>query len=92
MTRDCYTLLYNMIVAGVEKHVFTSDSYIHAFLRNKEPMYDANVNTTGGYISGEAKLAITLRLLSIGTTLNLRVLFDIASHHCQIILHEVLLQ
>ena len=54
-------------------------------------MYDANCKTTGGYISGEVKLAVTLRLLAGGDALDLGLIFDIGSNHCKVILYEVLI-
>ena len=44
-------------------------------------MYDANVATTGGYIAGEVKLAITLRLLAGGDALDIAVIFDVYAGH-----------
>ena len=37
-------------------------------------MYDANVKATGGYISGEVKLAIALRMLAGGDSYDLAVI------------------
>ena len=54
-------------------------------------MFDANVKTTGGYISGKVKIGIILRLLAGGDTLNLGVIFDITSKTCHNMLYEVLL-
>ena len=44
-------------------------------------MFDAHVKTCGGYISGETKVGITLRILAGGYVLDLGVLFDISSSH-----------
>ena len=54
-------------------------------------MYDAHVKTTGGYISGKVKLAITLRMLAGGDSYDLAVIFYVHFDHCTRILHEVLL-
>ena len=54
-------------------------------------MYDANVKATGGYISGEVKVAIALRLLAGGDALDLSVMFDVSCDHCNMILYQVLL-
>ena len=54
-------------------------------------MYDANVQTTGGYVSGEVKLAITLRLLAGRDALDLAVMFDVHSDHCTKVMYDVLL-
>ena len=66
LNRDCFDLLCNTIIAGVGEKAFKLEAYIDAFLKGKNSMYDANVATTGGYIAGEVKLAITLRLLAGG--------------------------
>lgn len=41
-------------------HNFKWEAYINAFLKDKDQMYDANIKTSGGYISGEVKLAIAI--------------------------------
>ena len=57
---------------------------IDAFLKGTQ-LYDANEKTTGGYISGEIKLAITIRLLARGDALDLAVILYLphtsSSHH-----------
>ena len=55
-------------------------------------MYNANVKATGGYISGEVKLAIALRLLAGGDSYDLVVIFDILHNRCTRTLYEVLLK
>ena len=55
-------------------------------------MYEANTKTTDGYISGEVKLAITLRRLAGGDALDLGVIFDVQTDHCNKIMYEVLLK
>ena len=44
-------------------------------------MYDAHVLASGGYISGEVKLAITIRLLAGGDALDLALIFDVYPSH-----------
>ena len=53
-------------------------------------MYRAHVSTSGGYISGEVKLAITLRMMAGGDALDLGALFDISSSYCRDIFNYVL--
>ena len=91
MTRCCFSLLCQKIISRVGEKQFKSEAYINAFLKGKDPMYDANVQTTGGYVSGEVKLAITLRLLAGGDALDLAVMFDVHSDHCTKIMYDVLL-
>jgi hypothetical protein len=50
----------------------------------------AHIATTGGFICGEIKLALTLRLLAGGTYLDLALLFETGSSYAYDILHNVL--
>ena len=95
MTRLCFDLLCQKIIAAVGESGFKSEAYIDAFLegdsfifdRSKQ-MHQAQKLTSGGYVSGEIKLAIALRLLAGGSSLDLAVIFDISESHCrQIFLH-----
>ena len=79
-----------MIICNVGEKEFKSESYIDAFLEGTNSMYDANCKTTGGYICGEVKLAVTLRLLAGGDALDLGVIFDIGSNYCNTIMFDVL--
>ena len=90
MPRDCFDNLCQAIIAAVGEREFCSELYINAFLREKDNMYIAHEKTSGGYISGEIKLAITLRLLAGGDSYDLGVIFDISSRTCERILYEVL--
>ena len=90
MTRKCFDLLCSKIIAAVGERAFKSEAYIDAFLKGKNPMYDAHVKTCGGYISGEVKLAVTLRLLAGGDALDLGVIFDIVPHKINMIVYSVL--
>ena len=54
-------------------------------------MHDANVLTTAGYISGEIKLAVTIRLLAGGDGMDLAVILYIYPSHINTILYKVLL-
>ena len=42
---------------------FKSEAYNSAYFRGKDQIYYANLKTSGGYISGEVNIDITLRLL-----------------------------
>ena len=44
-------------------------------------MYKAHEKTSGGFISGEIKLTITIRMLAGGSALDLAVLFDVSKSH-----------
>ena len=86
-----FFLLCQTITCAVGESAFKAESYIDAFLRGKDTMFDAHEYTSGGYISGETKLAITLRLLAGGDSYDLGVIFDISYKHCEKILYYVLL-
>ena len=89
MTRECFTLLCFSIIGAIGESQFKPQHYIDAFLSGTS-VYDANVLATGGYISGEVKLAITIRLLASGDALDLAVIFDIYPTYLATILKEVL--
>ena len=90
MDRDCFHLLCDKIKIAVGEESFKSDAYIGAFMSYPGHMQYANIATTGGYISGEVKVAITLRLLAGGDALDLGVIFDVSSSWCNIIMYEVI--
>ena len=54
-------------------------------------MFNNNATTTSGFISGEIKLAIAMRLLAGGDSYNLAVAFDARADHCTRIVYNVLL-
>ena len=54
-------------------------------------MFDAHEHTCGDYVSGETKVAITLRLLVGGESYDLGAIFDISYKHCENISYHVLL-
>ena len=55
-------------------------------------MYYANCATTGGFISGEVKIAITIRLLAGGNPLDIAVIFDVSSCHTKTIMYYVIIK
>ena len=52
-------------------------------------MNNAHVQSTGGFVSGEVKLALTLRLLAGGTYMNLALLYEVGMTYACKILHNV---
>ena len=91
MSRECFSLLCQKITCSIGEKAFKSESYIDAFLRGKDKMFKAHEFTSGGYISGETKVAITLRLLAGGDSYDIGVIFDISYKHCEKIFYHVLL-
>ena len=53
-------------------------------------MFGAHEKSCGGYVSGKVKLAITLRILAGGDSLDLGLLFDIHPSYCNQIMLYVL--
>ena len=92
MTRKCFAELCTNIATSVGETEFKSESYIDAFLANKDNMFMAHEKTSGGYISGETKLGLTLRLLAGGDALDLGVMFDIHPRTCNQIMVDVLMK
>ena len=52
-------------------------------------MNNAHVQLTGGFVSGEVKLALTLRLLAGGTYMDLALLYKVGMTYAYQILHDV---
>ena len=90
MSKDCFSSLSNTIKLKIGESKFKSQEFIDAFLIGKNSMYDANSLTTAGYVSGEIKLAITIRLLAGGDSYDLAVIFDIYPTHIHKIFEEVI--
>ena len=90
MTRECFALLCSRVIISIGEKNFKSESCIDAFLKGKDSMFDAHEKTSGGYISGETKVGITLRLLAGGDINALGVLFDITPNHCTVLILDVL--
>ena len=92
MTCPCFKLLTQRIICFIGEDIFKSEAYINAFFKDKCQKYEVIKKTIGGYIYGEVKLAITLRLLAGGDALNLGTIFDIYSDWCIKLMYEVLIE
>ena len=90
MSKPCFEELCQTIIGKIGESNFKSEAYIDAFLRGNNKMYKAQEKTCGGYISGEIKLATTIRLLSGGDACDLAVIFDVYPSHISVIVREVL--
>ena len=53
-------------------------------------MDDAHMKSTGGFISGEVKLALTLRLMAGGSYMDLALLYETGFTYSYEIFHDVL--
>ena len=78
MPRECFDLLCKKIRANVGEDKFKSEEYLEDLTNSLAPpdsiatcrlrrLAKAHLNDTGGWISGEVKLAITLRMLAGGS-------------------------
>ena len=90
MTRECFHLLCEKMKITVGESEFKSEAYINAFLNKKSSIYNANCETTGGFISGEVKMGITIRLLAGGDPLDIAVIFDVSPSHTKTIIYDVI--
>lgn len=90
MTRECFHLLCEKMKITVGESEFKSEAYINAFLNKKGSIYNANCETTGGFISGEVKMGITIRLLAGGDPLDIAVIFDVSPSHTKTIMYDVI--
>jgi hypothetical protein len=96
MSRECFQLLCDRIEANVGEEEFKSEEYLknlkHTDVESEKKkvnlMY-AHEASTGGFVSGEIKLALTLRLLAGGSYLDLSLLYEVGSSYAYSILHDV---
>ena len=102
MSKMDFDALCQVIITAVGEEDFKPESYIKEHLittgedhagstqkRKKRRMYDANCYTTGGYINGETKLAITLRLMTGGSFLDIAALYCCGYSYTNEIFHSV---
>ena len=97
MSRPCFQLICSTIIRSIGERSFKSQAYIDAFLSevNVIPsslynIYKVHEKTSGGVVSGEVKLAITIRILAGGSALDLAVLFEVSEAHCKRLFIDVL--
>ena len=89
MRMCCLYSLRQRIIRSIGERKFKSESSIYAFLDGKYIMFNNNIETTGGFISGKFKLAIAICLLTGDDSYDLAVIFDAHSDHCTRILHDI---
>jgi hypothetical protein len=91
MSRDCFGKLCMLIEEKVGEEKFKSECYLRRIASENTTlgrMANANEATTSGFISGEVKLAITLRMLAGGSYLDLFLIYDVFETYAYTILHE----
>jgi len=97
MSKECFQYLCNRIEHNVGGRVFKSEGFLEDLrhsddARDKKSinMMSAHEGSTGGFISGEVKLALTLRLLAGGSYLDLSLLYEVGASHAYAIFHDVI--
>ena len=91
MSRACFAQLCGLIEEKVGEEKFKSECYLRRIASENTTMgrmSNANEATTSGFISGEVKLAITLRMLAGGSYLDLFLIYNVFETHAYKILHE----
>lgn len=95
MERECFHYLCDRIIANVGEGAFKSEEYLYEMKHGyvvedrQANILHAHEHTTGGFVSGEVKLALTLRLLAGGSYMDLALLFDVGFSTAYEILHKV---
>ena len=93
MPLECFRKLCERIESEVGEENFLSEQYMKEKIQNaqspKRHIYNAHCKTSGGYLSGEIKVAITLRLLAGASYLDVSQIFDVSYSTCYDILHKV---
>ena len=97
MSRECFHYLCEKIKENVGESEFKSESYLQKLgsgVEKSSPQYQnfmkGHEDSTGGFISGEIKLALTLRLLAGGSYLDLSLLFEMGQTYSFNIFHDVI--
>ena len=57
--------------------------------KKQNQMNNTHIKSTGGFISGEVKMALTLRLMTGSTYINLALLYETGMMYAYKILHDV---
>lgn len=96
MSRECFKYLCKRIEENIGSSKFKSEQYL-CNLRSgrlpnqgKQRMDNAHLKSTGGFISGEVKLALTLRLLAGGSYMDLSLLYETGFTYSYEVFHDVI--
>ena len=103
MSKDCFAQLCNKIIQNVGEHNFRSEEYIchlldgdanfgssTSYMSRYSYLARAARSSIGDFISGEVKLALTLRILSGGTYMDVAFIFDIGETYVYQIFFDVI--
>ena len=93
MNKDCF----NKLCMTIKKHVGENEFKSEAFLTN-EANYNSKMShviramkkATGGFVCGEVKLAITLRILAGGSYLDVSDIFHVVPTSCFPMFHKTI--
>ena len=93
MEKLCFQLLCDKIIKAGGKEEFKSESYIDR-RRSRNVRFNsilsAQEKTSGGFICGEVRLALTLRLLAGSSYLDADDIFHVKPNHTYARMHYVL--
>ena len=92
MSKDCFKKLCRKIIKGVGESEFKSERFLAEQCNRNSKIRNimiAHKETSGGFICGELKLAIALRILAGGSYLDVSEIFNIDADSCYPILHKV---
>lgn len=90
MSRPCFNLLCAKIEEVVGEKEFKSEAYLER-LRSEghsnkvASMYNNSINSSGGYIPGEVKVAMTIRILAGASYLDMFLWFNVNADHVRFI-------
>ena len=91
MSKTCFEELCDVIRENVGEDEFNSEDHLDFNLSgNKRKMFRAHEQSTGGFISGEVKLALSLRLLSGGSYDDLAIIYGVGESHTFKIFHDAM--
>ena len=97
MSKVYFQILCDKIEDIVGNTTFKSELYLNEMMHpplvangaRVRNIFVAHENSTGGMISGEVKLALTLRILGGGTYMDMAMIFEISFNHAHKIFKEV---
>ena len=92
MTKECFIRLCRKIAKGVGEEEFKSEAYLETESRSNTKMAQiirAHKESCGGFICGEVKLALSLRILAGGSYLDVSEIFHVLPNTCYPILHKM---
>lgn len=92
MERECFHYLCERIIENAGEGDFKSEDFLRDLKNgNTDAKFlHAHEHTTGGFVCGEVKLALTLRLLAGGSYLDLALLFEVGFSTAYEIFHKVI--